>query len=296
MKKLLLTILASLLLLCGCSKKVSWDEVQNVFKDAEKQAQDNINTDIILKEDYQGLITELNAYLGDIEFSQDQDNQDTLKKAYRVAEYIELFASLFNGNCAQQLLTLAGNTKGLVKSIYDGNKDEFNSLKTTIDNEIYEISSWADDEWSTIEKKARLVWSDVQTQIEQLQEQAKESIEEFDSVAETELENLKHTIIDNYQLIKDGVTEDTDAIAKKMYTAAVQLREYTRYIDGEQADKVWEFAKHAQAYIEERYGKTLDEDEKLEQDFSVDAEDAAKWTQSTWNEITRNLKLKFRQQ
>ena len=41
-----------------------------------------------------------------------------------------------------------------------------------------------------------------------------------------ELEELKHTIIDNYELIKNGINEDTDKIAQKIYEAASKLEAY----------------------------------------------------------------------
>lgn len=295
MKKLIITILSSLLLLSGCGEKVTWEEIQNVYKDVENQVKNNISIDVVSENDYKELVTKINDYIGQISYSQSDENQDKLTKIYNAAEYLELFASLFDGNAAHTLLSLASNSKGLVKSIYDGNKDEYESLKAKIDEQIIEIENWTKDEWSTVEKKAKLAWKDVESQIESLQEEAKDNLKTFSEVAETDLEELKHTIIDNYQLIKDGVTEDTDAIAKKMYEAALQLKEYTRYINSDSADEVWQFAKDTIAYVEERYGKILSEEEKPELNYEDEANAASKWTQSIWNEITKDLKLFSRQ-
>lgn len=295
MKKLIITILSSLLLLSGCGEKVTWEEIQNVYKDVENQVKNNISIDVVSENDYKELVTKINDYIGQISYSQSDENQDKLTKIYNAAEYLELFASLFDGNAAHTLLSLASNSKGLVKSIYDGNKDEYESLKAKIDEQIIEIENWTKDEWSTVEKKAKLAWKDVESQIESLQEEAKDNLKTFSEVAETDLEELKHAIIDNYQLIKDGVTEDTDAIAKKMYEAALQLKEYTRYINSDSADEVWQFAKDTIAYVEERYGKILSEEEKPKLNYEDEANAASKWTQSIWNEITKDLKLFSRQ-
>lgn len=295
MKKIVLITMSILILLSGCTEKIKWEDVENTYKEAEKEVKNNINTEVISSQDYKGLLTELNDYLEDVEFSQDQDNQDLLKRTYKAAEYIEIFASLFEGSSSEKLLLLVRDVKNLVKSIYGGEKDDFNSLKGKIQSNINEISSWADDEWSSVEKKAKLLWDDVEEEFNQVEEDAEASMIAFNKLAEYDLEELKHTIIDNYQLIKDGVTEDTNEIAKQMYSAALQLKEYTRKIYSEDADKVYEFAKHTISYIQEAYGKVLQDDEKLTQSFEIDVDNATKWTQSTWNEITKELKLLARQ-
>ena len=176
-------------------------------------------------------------------------------------------------------------------AIYDGKKDDFNALKQNVLDGIDNIQNWADEQWNTVEKKARLTWDSVMEQIENVEQDAKDSLTSLSTLAETELEEYKHTIIDNYELIKDGITEDTNEIAKQMYEAAVKLEAYTRKISNDEAKKVEEFAKHAQSYIKQCYGKILDDEEKLTQDFIDDVAGAKKWTQSTWNEITKDLKL-----
>lgn len=290
MRRILLITLTALLLLSGCEKKIEWAEIESTYIEAENEAKDNINTETVVKEDYEGLLTELGDYIEDAEFSQNQDNQDLLKRAYRVAEYIELFASLFKGNCAQQLLTLAVDSKNLVKSVYSGDEQDFNNIKSKIQNEIQEISSWADEEWNSVSKKIKVNWEDVAAKIEEIDAEARENVESYGEVLETTLDDLKHTIVDNYDLIKDGVTEDTNEIAQKMYSAAVQLEVYTKRIYSDEADKVYYFAKDCELFIKEKYGKVLDETEEFKNDFTEEIEAAKKWTQSTWNVITAQLK------
>lgn len=291
MKKILI-ILLSIFIISGCEKKLTWDDVKNTFKEAENEV-DSITKDIevITEDDYQALLVELNDYIDDIEYSQDQDNQDLLKRTYKVAQYIETFASLFDGNCAQELLALSSNTKSLVKNIYDGNKDDFEKTKDDVKSEITEISSWAKDQWSSVEKKIHILWDSVANDFDTITENAKSNLTDFNILAENELDDLKHTITDNYDLIKEGVTEDTNEIAKSMYEAAEKLALYTKRIYSKEADDVYYFARHAQSYIKECYGKVLEENEILEQNFSIDIEAAKKWTQSTWNIITKDLKL-----
>ena len=292
MKKAIISLFSILLILTGCGNKISWQDVQETYINASEEVKDIAeNIEEITEADYQALLVELKDYVGDAEYSQDQDNQDLLKRTYKVAQYFESFASLFDGNCAQQLLSLSGAVKKLCVAVYDGKKDEFNEIKQNILEQIDEIQTWAKGQWETVEKKARLSWDSVVEQIETVEQNAKDSLTSLSKLAEAELDQYKHTIIDNYELIKDGITEETNDIAKQMYEAAIKLEAYTKKISNEESEKVKEFAKHAQSFIKQCYGKALDEEEALVQDFADDVASAKKWTQSTWNEITKDLKL-----
>lgn len=291
MKKVIICLL-TVLLLCGCSKKIDWDEAKESFSQIDNEINSIVsNIDTIKAADYKSLIDELNGYISDIEFSQKEDNLNLLNKTYKAAKYLEAFASLFDGNCAKQLLALAVDGKELVKSIYDNNEEGFETIKNEIQTKISEISSWADSEWSSVEKEVLISWDDVAEQYDEIEIQAKDEMLKYEDVVETDLEELKHIIIDNYDEIKNGITDETDELARQMYAAAVQLQAYTKYIKGKEVDKVYYFAKDTISFIKQCYGKTLTEEEAMKQDYKDDIASARKWTQSTWNEITRELKL-----
>lgn len=291
MKKVILVIMC-VFLLTGCQKKLTWQDVEDSYKQVEQEVKNNVDQkDIILKEDYQELIDELDSCITNVEFSQKEENQNILRNAYKTSQYIGLLASLFDGNCAQQLITLSLDGKALSKSIYENNKDDFNNLKDKVLSEINEITNWNDEQWRTVEKKAKILWNNVETKFDEIAQEAKDNITEYGEVAENELDTLKHTIIDNYDLVKDGITEDTNQISQDMYIAAIKLEQYTRRIYGEASDIVWNFAKDTQSFIKECYGKVLDENEEYKDIYTSEIEDAKTWTQSIWNEITTNLKL-----
>lgn len=289
MKKFLLLLITTAILLTGCSKSLTWQDVEQSYK----QIEDEVTTsdkdiEVVEKEDYQELINELDTCIEEVEYSQDQEK---LEKIYKIAQHINMLASLSNGNCTQELLYLSNNSKDLVKSIYSGDKDAFNNLKTEISSQIDDVTNWADDQWTTVEKKSLILWNNVSSQIEELETKTKESITSLSEVSETQLEELKHTIIDNYELIKDGVTEDTNKIAQDIYEAAVKLAQYTKRIYSDEADTVYYFALDAKSYVKQCYGKVLEEDEAFKQNFEDDITAAKKWTQSTWNQITKEIKL-----
>lgn len=292
MKKLLIVLL-TVLLVTGCSKnKTTWSDIQDKYNSIKREVTDIVEkTTVVSKQDYQALLTELSDYIKDVEFSLDDDNQDLLGRVYKVAQYFDKFASLFDGNCAQQLLVLSKDVQKLCQSAYEGSKDEFNSIKENILEQIEAIGQWKDEEWSTIEKQALLTWEEVENQISDIESSAKKDLTDLLQLTEYELDDLKHTIIDNYDLIKDGISESEKDIANQMYEAAVKLEAYTKKINNEQSKKVKAFAKNTQTFIKKCYNKVLTDEETLEQDFGIDIENAKKWTQSTWNEITKDLKL-----
>ena len=144
MKKAIISLFSILLILTGCGNKISWQDVQETYINASEEVKDIAEKiEEITEADYQALLVELKDYVTDAEYSQDQDNQDLLKRTYKVAQYFESFASLFDGNCAQQLLSLSGAVKKLCIAVYDGKKDEFNEIKQNILEQIDEIQTWA---------------------------------------------------------------------------------------------------------------------------------------------------------
>lgn len=292
MKKYILILIAISIILTGCSKKLTWQDVESSYNDIVNYClKETSNIEEITKQDYTKLLTQLNEYIDSVKYSQDEENQDLLKKTYETAQYISAFASMFDGNCAQQLISLAGNAKDLVMAEYGGDSDQFAKLKESIKASINEISTWSDEQWAAVEKQAKILWESVAKTFEDIEDKVKDNLTSFSDIAETELEDLKHTIIDNYELVKDGITENNEDIAKGIYSAAVKLEQYTKKISTEKADAVWQFAKDTQSFIKSCYGKVLEESEALKMNYDEEIAAAKKWTQSTWNEITRELKL-----
>lgn len=292
MKKYILILIAISIILTGCGKKLTWQDVESSYNDIVNYClKETSNIEEITKQDYTKLLTQLNEYIDSVKYSQDEENQVLLKKTYETAQYISAFASMFDGNCAQQLISLAGNAKDLVMAEYGGDSDQFAKLKESIKASINEISTWSDEQWAAVEKQAKILWESVAKTFEDIEDKEKDNLTSFSDIAETELEDLKHTIIDNYELIKDGITENNEDIAKGIYSAAVKLEQYTKKISTEKADAVWQFAKDTQSFIKSCYGKVLEESEALKMNYDEEIAAAKKWTQSTWNEITRELKL-----
>ena len=292
MKKYILILIAISIILTGCGKKLTWQDVESSYNDIVNYClKETSNIEEITKQDYTKLLTQLNEYIDSVKYSQDEENQVLLKKTYETAQYISAFASMFDGNCAQQLISLAGNAKDLVMAEYGGDSDQFAKLKESIKASINEISTWSDEQWAAVEKQAKILWESVAKTFEDIEDKEKDNLTSFSDIAETELEDLKHTIIDNYELVKDGITENNEDIAKGIYSAAVKLEQYTKKISTEKADAVWQFAKDTQSFIKSCYGKVLEESEALKMNYDEEIAAAKKWTQSTWNEITRELKL-----
>lgn len=290
MKKTLI-LLTILMLLTSCSAKKTWDDVKQDFSKAKEEvdtAAEKIES--YSAQNYKEFLSQIDNYVSEIEFNQDDSNQEKLLKAYKAAEYISVFASFFDGNCAQQLLSLATNVNDLTVALYSGDKTTFTNLKNTIHNQINETKTWAEDQWLSLEKKSKILWPDIESKINDIENNAKENINNFNEVTEYELDELKHLIIDNYELIKDGITEDTNQIAQNIYDAAVKLDIYVSEINNQEFDKIKTFAQHTLSYVKSCYGKVLDDSEKLQENFKNDVDNARKWTQSTWNQFTIELR------
>lgn len=295
MKKLLI-ILLSISLLAGCSPSKTWEDVVNVYSQVENEVKSVAeNVKIITKEDYETILKEITTNIDSLQFSLKDENEDLLKKLYRGAIYIEMFSSIFKGNCAQQLLALSKDIITLVKLPYDGDSNTFDAIKNSIKTKIDEIKNWTKEDWRSVEQLQSVIWDDdIAQAFQTLEENAKDDLTAYNELTEHELDELKHSIIDNYDLIKNGIDTENDEIARQMYTAASKLEAYTKRIYSEEADNVYYFAKHIKSFIKQCYGKVLEEDEIFDVNYDEEVAAARKWTQSTWNIITTELKALVR--
>ena len=150
MKKVLIVFLISILL-TSCTSKKSWNDVKEIYSDSLIDKQ--VIKEIIDDAKYSELLNQLKEYINDLKYSYNQGNTDTLVKIYKIAQYLELFSSLFNGNLAQQLLSLSTNVKDLVISQYDGNFEEFDRIKKQVQTKIDDLSNIAIEDWTTTKNK-----------------------------------------------------------------------------------------------------------------------------------------------
>lgn len=295
MKKLLI-ILLSISLLAGCSPSKTWEDVVNIYSQVENEVKSVVeNVKIITKEDYETILKEITTSIDSLQFSLKDENEDLLKKLYKGAIYIEMFSSIFKGNCAQQLLALSKDIITLVKLPYGGDSNTFDAIKNSIKTKIDEIKNWTKEDWRSVEQLQPVIWDDdIAQAFQTLEENAKDDLTAYNELTEHELDELKHSIIDNYDLIKNGIDTENDKIARQMYTAASKLEAYTKRIYSEEADNVYYFAKHIKSFIKQCYGKVLEEDEIFDVNYDEEVAAARKWTQSTWNIITTELKALVR--
>ena len=115
-----------------------------------------------------------------------------------------------------------------------------------------------------------------------------ENLADASKLGETDLEEYKNTILNNYELIADGIDEKNRENADVIYEAAVALREYTLGLEAEAPEKVHRFACQAIEYVKAAYGEKIDDPDY---DFPALAKDAQKWTLSLWNELIKLLNL-----
>ena len=281
MKKLL--VIAMCIILCACGKTVTWDDVSEKFKQVEEGAGNPAeNAEVFLAADYKKIISDLKTGIDSLE----KADEDTLLKIYANATVLEKAASEYNNDQAAQLKAMAAKAKELARSNYDKNADQ-TKLKEELDQQIDTVLSWSQDEWAAIEKRKLISWADVESEYETLKEEALDGMTARKEVAEYELEELNDTIVSNYKLIADGITDANREKADELYKAAVVLYEYTRSLKTDNCRKVAEFADDAMNYVLKQYGAQIEDEDY---DFDKRVESASKWSLNLWNEVTTQLK------
>lgn len=286
MKKIF--IIFTVTLLCACSSKtIKWQDVEEKYNEIETNCQSYMADEkTITKQDFTLLINNISDNIEDFQAGIIKDNEEIAQTLYENACKLLNLSSYSNSIYANSLQKFAQNVKDLVISAYD-NADNFSELKTQITDQLNKIDTWQDKEWKTIEKYPSVSWSEVETIYQQLEQEVSNELTPRAKVDETELENIKYTIINNYESILSGVKENNQQPAYDIYKAAYKLQAYTQNIDAESAIKVNDFAIHAMEYVQKAYGKQIDDSGY---DFLNEIESAKKWPLSLWSELTALMK------
>ena len=284
MKKIMIIILT--IVLCACSSALKWDDVQDRYAQLSESVE-NIAQDAteFTKKDYEGLLDELSEDVQAIQTGISKDDTAAADALYETAVKLEKIAALFSNDSSAQLTLLSQAVKDLVVAAYN-KSDGFEDLRNDVTDKIAAIRSWGDDMWRPIEIRPLIKWEEVKDAYDALSEEVLNNLTKKKEVTEEQLVTLKNYITDNYAKIKDGVTQENEEYAKGLYSAALQLQEYTNKMKGDAAAKVNQFATHALEFIMNAYGEPI-EDETY--DFLNEVDSATKWTLSLWNEIVARL-------
>lgn len=289
MKKVLI-IISSLLILCSCSSsKDSWENIETKYNNIKAEVEKiSENTTTYLKNDYLNAIEEIDTIVDKLKKDSSEENVEQLVKLVKLSHQMNIISSAYNGDASSYILKLANVVDSLIKNIYEGKDDEFTSLKTEAEGLLDKLEGLSDEQWSKVEKKVLVSWND--EEFKQLESDTLNELTDKYDLTEYELEDLKDFIIDNYELIKYGVSDYDEDTAKQIYADAIKLEAYTKDCSSEEGLKVLNFARHIKAYVKSCYGKQLDETEVFDTTIDEEIESATKWTQSTWNIITTEIK------
>lgn len=287
MKRFITIIMAIALLLSGCSKKeLLWSETKSLYENAMNEAIDEANkAETFLEEDYKYAINMIEAHYEEIKKGISDKNSASAAAMYRSAALIKTVALGFDSDAAISLADFAQSAIFVIEAAHDDVNGDFEIAKSQFEERLEAIKNMTDVEYDAALRKAKLKWQDVESEFEAIANEALETQTRYAEVTSFELEELKHDIIDSYELIKDGVTEDTNDIAMSVYRAAVKLKDYTEGLYADEATTVYEFADKTISFVKSCYvggGDVMNE-------YGDDIARAKKWTQSTWNIITMYL-------
>ncbi|MBQ6560128.1 MAG: hypothetical protein IJL85_04795 [Erysipelotrichaceae bacterium] len=284
MKKIIIILMT--LLLCSCSNSLKWENVQDKYMEMEETVE-NIaeKADEFTRKDYESLLNEIEEDVDVLQAGVAKDDTETVDRLYETAVKLEKIAGLFSTDGSAQLELLAESVKELVVLAYN-KTDGFEDLRNGVKEKLNGIRSWSDDMWAPIEKRMLVKWEDVMESYDEFAKDVIKNMTKKKEVTEDQLVAMKNYIVDHYDEIRYGITEDKQEVAQELYAAALQLQEYTNKMKGDAGPKVNAFATHAIEYIQNAFGVPI-EDETY--DFLNEAESARKWTLSLWNEVVARL-------
>jgi hypothetical protein len=284
MKKIILILLT--ILLCSCSGSLKWEDVQDKYTEMETTVENIAETaEEFTKADYQNLLKDIELGVDALQTGIAKDDTATADALYETAIKLEKISALFSSDSSAQLELLAESVKELVVLAYN-KTDGFEDLRNGIKEKLSDIGNWSDDMWTSVEKHKLIKWEDVAEDYEAFAKDVIANMTKKKEVTEDQLVTWKNYIVDHYEEISYGVTEDKQKVAQELYSAALLLQEYTNKMKGDAGPKVNAFATHAIEYIMNAYGQPI-EDETY--DFLNEVQSARKWTLSLWNEVVARL-------
>ncbi len=284
MKKIMIILLT--ILLCACSNSLKWEDVQDKYTEMENSVVNLAEqSEEFLKKDYEVLLKDIDQNLEELQSGVSKDDTAAADALYETAIKLDKIASLFSNDSSAQLTLLAQGIKDLVVLAYE-KTDGFSEMRNGIKEKVNEILNWSDEMWAPVEKRALLKWEDVAETYDEFAKEVIANMTKKKEVTEDQLVTWKNYIVDHYEEIGYGVTEDKQEVARELYSAALLLQEYTNKMKGDAGPKVNAFATHAIEYIMNAYGVPI-EDETY--DFLNEVESARKWTLSLWNEVVARL-------
>lgn len=288
MKKILI-LMSLLLALSGClSKKIAWEDVSARYDEIYNEAiSEAAAYDSYSISDFKNLFAAVSEKVAAIKEGVKEEDEEALHSLYKSNILLQSLSAQSNSLESSKINTLTMAIESLIKAAYE-RSDDFKNLKQDVENQIAEIQAWSDDNWALVEKKKKIKWSEVESFYQTMEEETIAKLPYSDEISEIELEEFKNTILNNYELIKDGVLDENRKNADVIYEAAVSLLHYTEGLEGEAAEKVHEFAKQAIEYVKTMYGEKIDDPAY---NFPKLAGDASKWTLSLWNELIKLLNL-----
>ena len=285
MKKILTLLCVFLLCACGTSS-LSWEDVKASYEEIETTVPDPLSNETFLKQDYELILDSLKEGVEALTFGIKKDETQIAEDLYRNAVKLEKAASFTDSEYSLKLRTVADKTKKLIAAAFDKTSD-YEVLKYEVNLDLDEIGNWEEENWLQVVKKKRLNWSETEEDFLALAEETIESLVSRRKVTEADLELYKDTILNHYEEIANGVSEDTLEVTKQMYASAVALREYTEDLEGNAGPKVYAFAVQTIEYIQEKMGMKTDDPDY---DYPAQIESAKKWTLSTLNELTMMMR------
>ena len=284
MKKILPIIL--LLLLAGCSKTISYEDVRTSYDEAyaaainEASAYENYSIS-----QFQDLTSTVVTKLKDLENKMNEENSQKALSLYRDTILLEQLSSRSNSLQSRELSEFCTKIEELIPKAYDKD-DAFAREKESLLSEGENILTWTEEDWRLVEIRKKILWNEVSSSYEAMEEELKASFPDAQEMQETDLEHYKNIILASYMEIKDGIDETNRQCADEIYSSAYALKYYTEDLESNSAIRVTTFADQAMKYVMESYGVSI---EDPDYDFFREAENASKFTLSMWNEIIKEL-------
>ena len=133
---------------------VIWDDVKDEFDKITDDAKNSIDSlENLSKDDIKKLTTTIQEGYDKIKNGITKDNQDEARKVYEAASKLDYLKEKYENKLTDEeedLLEVGDEAKELIMYYYGRYDDDYDDVKTDLENHLQNIKNYSDDKWNTL--------------------------------------------------------------------------------------------------------------------------------------------------
>lgn len=161
-------------------------------------------------------------------------------------------------------------------------KEQIQEEETKISEEESVISSEVNTEIEKFDGKIEILWDDIKEEYEKLETEAETEVENVAEVTKEDAQKLVTTIENDYDVIKDGISNDEKEVAKEFYKAAHKLDVIADKAEGDVKEEIEKLAETSKELVKHLHGEAERDYNVVKQEFETALQKVKTFGEDEW--------------